>query len=59
MNKAERHRLKMKYYRRRLKKYGLTEKDNQHVFRTTGKPCSCNLCKIEKYSRKEKHKYSV
>lgn len=35
------------HYRKRLKKY---------VFRTTGSPCSCYMCKNEKYSRKEKHK---
>ena len=45
------------HYRRRLKKYGLSENDgNMHAFRTTGSPCSCGACSGEKYSRKEKHK---
>ena len=44
------------HYRKRLRKYGLKEEDEHHVFRTTGKPCSCFICKNEKYNRKEKHK---
>ena len=44
------------HYRKRLRKYGFREEDQQHVFRTTGKPCSCYMCKNEKYNRKEKHK---
>ena len=42
--------------RKRLRKYGFNEKDGQHVFRTTGSPCSCAACSGEKYSRKQKHK---
>jgi hypothetical protein len=44
------------HYRKRLKNYGFNETDKQHVFRTTGSPCSCYMCKNEKYNRKEKHK---
>lgn len=44
------------HYRKRLKKYGLNEKDEQHIFRTTGSPCSCAACGGEKYNRKQKHK---
>jgi hypothetical protein len=44
------------HYRKRLKIYGFNEKDEQHVYRTTGKPCSCIGCSGEKYSRKQKHK---
>ena len=45
------------HYRRRLKKYGLSEEDgNMTAFRTTGSPCSCSACSGEKYSRKQKHK---
>ena len=43
-------------YRKRLKKYGFKESDGQHAFRTTGKPCSCYMCKNEKFNRKQKHK---
>jgi hypothetical protein len=44
------------HYRKRLRKYGFNEKDGQHVFRTTGRPCSCYMCRSEKYNRKQKHK---
>jgi hypothetical protein len=44
------------HYRKRLKKYGMTEQDGWHTLRTTGKPCSCFMCKNLKYNRKEKHK---
>jgi hypothetical protein len=45
------------HYRKRLKKWGLSEKDgNMTAFRTTGSPCSCMACSGEKYSRKIKHK---
>jgi len=45
------------HYRKRLKKYCLTEKDgNMTAFRTTGSPCSCPACSGEKYNRKQKHK---
>ena len=43
------------HYHKRLKKYGFNEKDGQHVFRTTGSPCSCAACSGGKYSRKQKH----
>ena len=44
------------HYRKRLKKYSLKESSGQHVFRTTGSPCSCPACGGEKYNRKQKHK---
>jgi len=45
------------HYRKRLRKYGLSEEDgNMTAFRTTGSPCSCPACSGEKYSRKQKHK---
>jgi len=44
------------HYRRRLRLYGLTEKDGQYIFRTTGKPCSCFACGNEKFNRNKKHK---
>lgn len=63
MNKARRHQLKMLKFKKRLRNYGkkLSEGDSFHVFRTTGKPCSCHLCSpyryakgIKKYEYKEK-----
>lgn len=57
MNKRERFRIKMLKYKKRLKLRGLTEKDgNVHSFRSHGTPCSCWLCKGERFSRKIKHK---
>ena len=45
------------HYRKRLKKYCLTEEDgNMTAFRITGSPCSCAACSGEKYNRKVKHK---
>jgi hypothetical protein len=29
-----------------------------HVLKSTGRPCSCFLCKRERYNRNEKHKNS-
>lgn len=50
MNKARRHELKMLHYRKRLKKYGLKENECKNfAFRSHGSPCSCYLCRGEKY----------
>lgn len=56
MNKFER-KLKGYYrYKKRLKNYGLKEEDGHYYLKTSGKPCSCWLCKNKKYNRKIKHK---
>ena len=47
------------HYRKRLKNYGFREENGPYVFRTTGSPCSCYMCKNEKYNRKEKHKNAM
>jgi len=47
------------HYRKRLKKYGLNDEKHQHLFRTTGSPCSCAACSGEKYNRKQKHKKRI
>jgi hypothetical protein len=52
MNKAERHRIKMLRYRRRLRNLGL--KGEHNCYRTTGKPCSCAMCDQHKWPD-EKH----
>lgn len=45
MNKAERHRIKMVWYKRRLNNLRLPKNGvHFHVYRTTGKPCSCAMC---------------
>lgn len=52
MNKARRHELKMLKFKKRLKKYGLLgSSGNLHAFRSHGKPCSCSICRDEKYNR--------
>lgn len=52
MDKARRHQLKMLKFKKRLKQLGLLGVDgNFNSFRSHGKPCSCFLCKNEKYKR--------
>jgi predicted 2-oxoglutarate/Fe(II)-dependent dioxygenase YbiX len=52
MNKARRFELKMLHYKRRLKNLGLTC-GNLFAYRSHGKPCSCVVCRNEKYKRNE------
>lgn len=63
MNKSRRQELKKLKFKRRLKLYGykIGDKDiygreiNLNCYKTTGKPCSCDLCSPYKYNRnKEK-----
>ncbi len=57
LNKRERFRIKMLKYKKRLKVLGLNEKEgNYYSYRSHGRPCSCWLCKGERFSRKIKHK---
>jgi hypothetical protein len=52
MDKARRHELKMLKFKKRLKQLGLSSgKGNLYSFRSHGKPCSCWLCRNEKYKR--------
>jgi hypothetical protein len=52
MNKARRHELKMLKFKKRLIKYGfLNTVGKFDAFRSHGKPCSCWLCRNEKYKR--------
>jgi len=54
MNKGRRHQLKMLKFKKRLRNYGAKPGNagsNFHVFRTTGKPCSCFLCSPYKYAK--------
>lgn len=61
MNKAERQRIKIVKYKRRLRDYQILDdsKGNFYALRSHGKPCSCNLCSDLKFSRKEKHRISL
>ncbi len=60
MNKGRRHELKMLKYKKRIKRIPkwLSEESSHNLYalRSHGKPCSCSLCRNEKFSRKEKHK---
>lgn len=50
MNKAERHRLKMKKYFKRLRNYCLTNRKGDFFsFRSHGSPCSCMFCRDTKF----------
>jgi hypothetical protein len=53
MNKARRHELKMLKYRKRLRQLGLQEGPNRnfYAYRSHGQPCSCSMCRGEKYNR--------
>lgn len=57
MNKFER-RLKGYYkYQKRLKNYGL-QGVNHYVLKSTGKPCSCEMCSPGKVEDKAKYQIS-
>lgn len=67
MNKFER-RVKGHYkFKKRLRNYKINptemldaDKDSVwHALKTSGKPCSCWLCRDEKYKRKVKHKNQI
>jgi len=49
MNKAERFRIKMKKYYRRLRNLNLNSKGKFFAYRSHGKPCSCEMCRDKKY----------
>ncbi len=59
MNKYRRHELKILKYKKRLKQLNLDPNElnaNFNSYRSHGKPCSCNLCRDEKFrntSRKQ------
>lgn len=52
-NKGLRQEIKLRKYKRRLKLYKL---DSCNALRTTSKPCSCFICKGDRFDRKLKHK---
>jgi hypothetical protein len=56
MNKNRRHELKMLHFKRRMKKYGLPPGRTWHALRSHGTPCSCGICRGEKYSRAKEKK---
>lgn len=58
MNKGRRHELKMLKYKKRLNQIGLKPSSGTHAFRSHGKPCSCFVCRDQKY-RESRQKYKV
>jgi hypothetical protein len=59
MNKGERHKIKMLKYKKRLINYNLTrEEGNFYSFRSHGSPCSCCMCRDEKY-RDSRQKHNI
>lgn len=56
MNKLFRNLQKIKKFKQRQKV--LKFDDDNHVFKSTGKPCSCYMCSPYKFKRKIKHKYA-
>jgi len=62
INKFQRKLKERTKFKKRLKNYGFSLEDarnpnnNLHVFKTTGRPCSCWCCKRDRFNRKEKHK---
>jgi hypothetical protein len=63
MNKQERKLKGLSKFKKRLKNYGYNLEDinkpnyNLYCFKTTGKPCSCNICKKPRYKRNKKKIY--
>ena len=61
-NKRTRQHKKKHLYQKRLKRLQITKEqeenpvNNFHALRTTGTPCSCEMCSGEKYNREIKHK---
>lgn len=44
-------------YKQRLDLYGLKETEGRfYAYKSSSCPCSCRVCRDEKYSRKQKHK---
>lgn len=62
MNKQERKLKGFHKFKKRLQNFGYKIEDvvkegyNLFCFKTTGKPCSCNLCKRPRYKRSKNKK---
>lgn len=59
MNKGLRQEIKRRKYKQRLDLYGLKNKDgNFHSFKNSSVPCSCSICRDEKYREtRKKHRF--
>jgi hypothetical protein len=54
MNKARREELAVLKYKKRLKGMGLKPSENNLCFKSSGRPCSCSICKQPRYSKKDR-----
>lgn len=71
MNKARRHELKMLKYKKRINILAAKSKSikaylngdsinvNCYALRTTGKPCSCEMCSPYKYNRAKEKRAAI
>ena len=57
-NKGHRNHIRDNKYRSRLADVGMAYGQWQ-AKKSDGKPCSCFLCRSEKYSRKQKHRFTL
>lgn len=58
-NKGRRNELTMLKYKKRLKMYGLKPGDHNTVLKSHSVPCSCGLCRSEKYRDTKRQKNKV
>lgn len=61
MDKGRRQQLTKLKFKKRLKNYDLLKEfesgnDKLYAFKSHGSPCSCSICRDEKFKRKAKHK---
>lgn len=56
-NKGRRTELTNLKYKKRLKNLGLKETDGKlYCYKSSGKPCSCSICKKPRYNRSKSKK---
>ncbi|MDQ3020082.1 MAG: hypothetical protein M3R36_05880 [Bacteroidota bacterium] len=59
-NKGRRFELTMLKYKKRLNQLGFKEGEGKfYAYRSHGKPCSCWLCRNEKYKKNGKHRGKI
>lgn len=55
-NKGRRNELTRLKYKKRLRMYGLKESDKNNVLKSHSVPCSCGMCRSEKYRDTQRQK---
>lgn len=56
MNKGRRNELTQLKYKKRIKRYNLKPDDKYYALKSHGSPCSCGMCRDEKYRDKDRQK---